>query len=251
MKLFLEDGTFIETKNGIDISIPVDVNKGAKAWYVDAPIIEPVRANGFLGSVEEGGKVNFKNIFFNPHGHGTHTECVGHISKESLSVNNSLKDTFFKAELISCDLKMMRNEYYQEDDFVIDADQFNTIEKGLEAVIIRTMPNDITKRTKNYSGTNAPYLTEAAIQKLVELEVQHLLIDLPSVDRETDEGVLNAHHIFWNYPAEINLEKTITELIFVPNEVKDGTYILNIQIASFENDASPSKPVLYKIQKEK
>jgi hypothetical protein len=29
--------------------------------------------------------------------------------------------------------------------------------------------------------------------------------------------------------------------------VKDGSYILNLQIAPFENDASPSKPVLYKI----
>jgi kynurenine formamidase len=247
MKLFLEEGTFIETEKSIDISIPIDMNKGAKAWYVDAPTFEPVRANGFLGSVEEGGNVNFRNVFFNPHGHGTHTECVGHISKERLSVNQSLKDTFFKAQLVSCELKSMRNEYYKEDDLVIDADQFEGIEKGLEAIIIRTLPNDIEKLTKNYSGTNSPYLTEAAIQKIVELKIQHLLIDLPSVDRETDEGVLNAHHIFWNYPAEINLDKTITELIYVPNEVEDGTYILNIQMASFENDASPSKPVLYRI----
>jgi hypothetical protein len=36
-------------------------------------------------------------------------------------------------------------------------------------------------------------------------------------------------------------------MIFVNNEVKDGSYILNLQMASFENDASPSKPVLYQI----
>jgi hypothetical protein len=36
-------------------------------------------------------------------------------------------------------------------------------------------------------------------------------------------------------------------LIYVPNEVPDGTYILNLQIAPFENDASPSKPILYKV----
>jgi arylformamidase len=34
-------------------------------------------------------------------------------------------------------------------------------------------------------------------------------------------------------------------MIYVPNSIFDGTYLLNIQIASFENDASPSKPVLY------
>jgi hypothetical protein len=29
--------------------------------------------------------------------------------------------------------------------------------------------------------------------------------------------------------------------------VDDGTYLLNLQIAPFENDASPSKPVIYKV----
>jgi len=37
-------------------------------------------------------------------------------------------------------------------------------------------------------------------------------------------------------------------MVFVPNEVSDGNYVLNLQIASFENDASPSKPILYSIQ---
>jgi len=41
---------------------------------------------------------------------------------------------------------------------------------------------------------------------------------------------------------------TITEFIFVPNTVKDGKYYLNLQVAPFENDASPSRPVLYKIE---
>ena len=75
----------------------------------------------------------------------------------------------------------------------------------------------------------------------------HLLIDMPSIDRESDEGKLEAHHAFWNYPANTQLHKTITEFIYVPNEINDGTYILNLQIAPFENDASPSKPVLYKV----
>lgn len=80
------------------------------------------------------------------------------------------------------------------------------------------------------------------------------MIDLPSVDREEDEGKLLAHKAFWNVKDINNLNEdarldcTITEMIFVPNEIQDGSYILNIQIASFENDASPSKPVLYAIR---
>jgi hypothetical protein len=37
-------------------------------------------------------------------------------------------------------------------------------------------------------------------------------------------------------------------MIYVPENIEDGIYLLNIQIASFETDASPSKPILYEIQ---
>ena len=36
-------------------------------------------------------------------------------------------------------------------------------------------------------------------------------------------------------------------MIFVDNAILDGNYILEMQIAPFENDASPSRPVLYEI----
>ncbi|MBK9767712.1 MAG: hypothetical protein IPP63_12210 [Chloracidobacterium sp.] len=39
---------------------------------------------------------------------------------------------------------------------------------------------------------------------------------------------------------------TITELIYVPNEVSDGVYLLNLQIAPFATDAAPSRPMLLK-----
>ena len=73
-----------------------------------------------------------------------------------------------------------------------------------------------------------------------------MLIDLPSVDRESDEGKLLSHNAFWNTGGKLRLDATITEFIFVPNTVEDGTYFLNLQMAPFENDASPSKPILYK-----
>jgi kynurenine formamidase len=116
-----------------------------------------------------------------------------------------------------------------------------------EAIIIRTLSNGLNKLTMQYSNTNPPYILEDAIVFLNEIGVQHLLIDMPSIDKEHDEGKLISHHTFWQYPDNTQFQKTITEFIYVPNEIDDGTYILNLQIASFENDASPSKPVLYKI----
>ena len=79
--------------------------------------------------------------------------------------------------------------------------------------------------------------------------VKHLLIDLPSVDREQDGGRLISHRAFWNYPKEIDLKRTITELIYVDNAINDDLYLLNLSLANIVNDASPSRPILYKFLK--
>ena len=89
-------------------------------------------------------------------------------------------------------------------------------------------------------------MEEAAIY-LREKGVKHLLIDLPSVDKEKDDCQLLAHHAFWNTKGKLRMDATITEFIYVSNKVEDGRYFLNLQIAPFENDAAPSKPILYKI----
>ena len=98
-----------------------------------------------------------------------------------------------------------------------------------------------------YSHTNPPYLLEEAVEYLKEKGIEHLLIDLPSVDKEKDEGKLLAHNAFWNTKGVIRMQATITEFIYVSNKIKDGTYFLNLMIAPFENDATPSKPTLYEI----
>ena len=58
---------------------------------------------------------------------------------------------------------------------------------------------------------------------------------------------MQSHHTFWNTSGDIRKDATITEFIYVSNKVDDGCYMLNLQIAPFENDATPSKPILYKV----
>lgn len=229
--------------NPIDISIPMS-DHSARAWYVDPMKIEAVRAGDWVGEVKSGGSVNFRNIFFNPHGHGTHTECVGHISPEIYSVNEHVKQYFFIAELIT-----VLPEQRDNGDFVITRKQLEMLleNKSPEAVVLRTISNAELKLVQNWSNTNPPYLEESAAQFLAERKVDHLLIDLPSVDREVDDGKLLAHRAFWEYPHNTQFQRTITEFIYVRNDVFDGTYLLNLQFAPFENDASPSRPVLFRI----
>jgi kynurenine formamidase len=243
----------------VDLSKPIDISislsntdENPIAWYIEKPVIEPVVFGDWIGKVSEGSSsTNFNNIFFNPHGHGTHTECLGHITKEFYSINQSLKQFFFLAELISVKPEL------QNDDLVITKIQIENALNGIspEAIIIRTLPNTSEKLSKKYSNTNPPYLSEDAAIFIRESGIQHLLIDLPSVDKEHDQGKLLAHKAFWNVKdvanlnADARINSTITEMIFVNDTVKDGSYLLNLQIASFENDASPSKPILFAIKK--
>ncbi|SDX04409.1 cyclase family protein [Flavobacterium degerlachei] len=241
----------VDLSKPIDISIPLsNTNENPIAWYIDKPVIEPVKFDEWIGKVSSGmSSTNFNNIQFNPHGHGTHTECLGHITHDFYSVNQALKQFFFVAELVSVELDD------QEGDFVITKAAIENALNGKkpEAIVIRTLPNDADKVSRKYSHTDPPFLAEEAALFLRESGIQHLLIDLPSVDKEKDEGKLLAHKAFWNVTdvknlnADARLDCTITEMIFVADEVKDGSYLLNLQIVSFENDASPSKPVLYSI----
>ena len=120
-------------------------------------------------------------------------------------------------------------------------------QQGVEAIILRSLPNDKGKLLRQYSNTNPPYLSSQAAAFLRDKGVKHLLIDLPSIDKEEDQGELAAHHAFWDFPDNTRHDCSITELIFVPEHVPDGNYLLNLYIAPFDNDASPSRPTLYKI----
>ena len=230
----------------VDLSIPIAEKGGPSAWYVDDMKVEVVRSNGFLGSVAEGGSVNFRNVTFNPHGNGTHTECLGHISPEADSV-----EAIAIPSVLPCLLISIKPEHINGDEVVTldqmraacalhwgDADQLPP------AIVVRTLPHDARKTSRNWSNTNPAYFTPAVAAWLADMEVNHWLIDLPSVDRESDGGALAAHHAYWRYPDNPRHQATITEFIYVPKRLQDGIHLLNLQTAPFDLDATPSRPVL-------
>ena len=246
MQLFLPNGNYIITNEGIDCSLPLSEFGNPTAWYVDQPSISPVRANGWVGAVAEGGSVNFRDISFNPHGHGTHTECLGHITEKVYSVNGIIDRLFYEAEGIS----VTPIERMNEDgltDLVITKElvEEKVRSTSIEALLVRSLPNSDEKRHKQYSDSNPVYFDADVVEYLDQLGVIHFLVDVPSVDREKDGGKLAFHHAYWKVPFQNDTKRTITELIFVPDHCEDGIYLLNLQTAPFENDASPSRPMLY------
>ena len=225
----------------IDISLALGNDRKVNCFYAPPFKSEAVVAGNFIGSTQAGGPVNFKNLFINPHGNGTHTECVGHISKEVYHINDCLTQFHHLAKVVSVPLVESNGDKILSHDMVTAAIQPDEV----KALVIRTMPNADIKMAAQYSGMNPPYVLKKTMDYIVQCGIEHLLIDLPSVDREEDGGALAAHKAFWKYPDQPRTMATITELIYVRESIKDGFYLLNLQIASLEVDASPSKPVLY------
>ena len=229
--------------------------------------MEAVKLGDWVGTVAAGSGVNFFNIRFNPHGNGCHTESVGHISHEKVSVFAELKEYHFLAYLVSVAPKLNA-----EGDLVIEKEDLQAAVAAcvaasqildslyipalvvpalvIPALVLRTLPNTEEKKQRQYTESNPPYLSEDAMRYISEtLDIQHFIIDLPSVDKEKDGGKLSGHHIFWAYPNAPRLGRTITEFAFVPDSLKDDIYFLQLAIAPFENDASPSNPTLYALER--
>ncbi len=249
----------------IDISVPLDFNDAQpNAYGVEKATSKPCEAGSLIGDTRRGGSCNFEEYKFIPHCNGTHTECVGHITDERIAVRDCLQDAFVPSMLLSVKTEKAKDakESYAvdlnpEDELITRQALEKNLEKinkdFLDGLIVRTLPNDEGKLTRTYLETAPPFFSTEAMRFIVESGVKHLLVDLPSIDRIFDEGKLSNHRIFWNVePGEFEtngeslVRHTITELIYVPNEIVDGTYLLNLQIAPFASDASPSRPLLFR-----
>lgn len=236
---------------GFDLSIPLqNGTHNPNCYWAEPPQFETIRMGDFVGSVALGGSVNYQKIHLTPHGNGTHTECYGHISADpEATLARCLKPhQWLMAKLVS--LEPQKTPEGDDCIFVEQLQPHLEQEDYLpEAIIIRTLPNGEEKKTKQYTNTNPPYFSEEFGKYLASKNISHFLVDLPSVDKEIDGGKLAVHRGFWNTETQARKEATITEMIFVPEKIKDGWYLLTIQTIQLESDASPSRPIIYTVRK--
>lgn len=254
------------TDSAIDISIPLDFQREQPgAFHLPRAAARPIDTPSFVADVSRGSGFNCMTLTMTPHGNGTHTECIGHISAESYSVATLVRPALVPALLLSVTPTPARMAGEEEhfpsaQDLVIGAPLLTAALKALggipdefyRALIIRTLPNSAAKLSMNYSGTNPPYFSRAAMRLIRQLGTEHLLCDLPSVDRESDGGALAAHRIFWGTALDrcakvTPSHHTITELIYVDAAVRDGLYLLDLQLPQFLLEAVPSRPVLFPV----
>jgi kynurenine formamidase len=249
----------------IEISIPQTFDEDQPvAFGVPNAVTFPIMAEGYIGSVAEGSGTNCNYIHMIPHCNGTHTECVGHILTQKVFINEVLTDPILPATVITVEAEAAgtsadhyipnldpRDRYITRQKLIDASKDFNF----LDALIIRTLPNGDFKKTWDYSQLSPPFFSVEAMEWIKEKKIKHLLVDMPSIDRLWDEGLLACHRIYWDVgigekeiPVERITSATITEMIYVPNHVPDGDYLVNIQIPPFQADAAPSRVFLYEVQ---
>ena len=255
------------------IAIKMAFNKDQPNHFgADPAKATPMQSGGFIGDTEQGGSCNVNQLILNPHCNGTHTETLAHICDTSGVLSLSIADIEI-APLVPCMLisvapehGMSSGESYRPD--LTDGDEVVTrkqLERALRdidncqltSLVIRTLPNDSGKCTRIYNEEQQPaFLSLDAVLYLNERGVEHLLLDLPSIDRLHDEGLMTSHHLFWQVPEGSHqagqhslINKTITEMAYIDEQIVDGFYFLNLQMPAFINDAAPSRPVLYSAQR--
>jgi arylformamidase len=212
-----------------------------------------LHAGSFEGSVATGASCNCHSITLIPHCNGTHTESVGHLTTDARDTHEVVPPEPMPALLLT--VTATRATQTDEDSTPTPQpeDQLITCAALLAGwhEWDEFRPRALLLRTNaDINIDNPPFLTRQLAQELVARGVEHLVVDLPSVDRAADEGKLTTHRIFFGLPVSsvrardaLRPLSTITELALFPTSLRDGPCAVQLQVPAINGDAVPSRPL--------
>jgi kynurenine formamidase len=230
---------------------------GAQPQHFGAPAARSTafRSGSFEGEVARGASCNCRSITLIPHCNGTHTESVGHLTTGFRPLHEFVPLGPIPALLLTVEVVSAADT----SEGSLPAPQMGDRLITREALLkhwpqgMQNTPRALlvcTRASSAHADANPPYFTRQAASEMVERGIEHLVVDLPSVDRSSDEGKLTAHRIFFGLPAGATDARlatrshcTITELAQFPAQLRDGPCALQLQIPAFTGDAVPSRPV--------
>jgi hypothetical protein len=250
----------------LSLAIPLDFSGPQPSCFGAPPAgSRPLAAGAFVGDTRQGGSCNCEVVTLAPHCNGTHTECVGHVTDERVGVAERVAGGLSLARLVTVAPVDAGVAKEGSDPAPRPGDRLLTA-AALAAALDRDAgprPIALVVRTAGAPGPHhayagpapAPYLSREAARLLVDRAIETLVLDLPSADRVDDGGKLTAHRIFFGLPPgsrraseSTRPRANITELAWIPPEVPDGLYLLDLQLPAFVSDAAPSRPLLYPVR---
>lgn len=208
----------------------------------------------------DGASVDCADIALNPHGGGTHVECVGHIVAERWTLADVPLPGLLPMTLLDIAVEALGGSgehaggRSDPSDRVFTARALRTAWDaralpGFDAAIaVRTDAAMALPADHDWSGGNPPYPTAEAMAWLASLPVRVLLLDLPSLDREDDGGTTPNHRTYWGLPpgartlAEVaHPARLVCELARFAEAVPAGAWLLRLDVAPIAADAAPAR----------
>lgn len=265
----------------IDLASPVSLaaplrfdGRDPRHFDAPAPRRRPLALPGFSGEVRRGASCNCSTLELTPHCNGTHTECVGHLVDEPLDACEIAPRGPLPALLLSIPPVPAAGSGEDSDPAPQPGDRLLTraaLRAAWPATLLVTpqatwpealpfAPRALVLRSSaplavaSTTALAAPYLSRQLAAELVARGIEHLVVELPSIDRGQDQGRLCAHRIFFGLPpGSTRLAEarrggcTITELAAIPAELSDGPCALQLTLPRIAGDAVPSQPLLYRL----
>lgn len=225
-----------------DLSLPLAFDgTGPLAFGAGPAALRPLAAPGFSGRVAAGASCNASVLTVTPHGNGTHTESVAHLLDRGPTVPALLLTGWLPAWLASVDAPGRPIA-----PAALTAALSHAAAAGCAAFVLRTRPNDAGKLARRYTAEDPPaWLAPETAQAFAAAGIEHLVVDLPSLDR-LDDPDLGAHRAFFGLHPDgsrdgARLRCTVTEFAYAPDELGDGLYLIDIQVPRWQLEAVPSR----------
>lgn len=234
----------LQTDKVYDISIGIKKQNNVNCYHLDEPTFSYFENEFFVGSLKKGGSVNCEKMSFYAHASGTHTECALHVLDASFTMLEVQVPIMQLGKLITIQPKLIGEDKFIDEEVLSHL----TNTEQATALVVRTLPNQNFKKHFKYAGTNPPFFTVNGIRKIKDLGFKHILTDLPSIDKEQDEGLLAAHKQWFLTNHAPDIERTITEFVFADNSIADGLFGVAIRVPKIETDAVPSSVLIYPCQ---
>lgn len=238
----------------VSLALPLDFAR-PHPQHFGAPLAtsEPFRVGSFEGEVARGASCNCSRLVLIPHCNGTHTESAAHLTIAQRPLHQWLPVAPLPALLLAVRPAPAEGSGEDSDPPPQAGDRLVTRAAVLAAwhPHAHTRPRALLLDTGTpWNDPAPPFLSRQLMQELVDRGIEHLVTDLPSVDRLADQGRLTAHRLFFGLPpgstelaAATRPGASITELACFPAGLRAGPCAVQLQIPAWSGDAVPSRPL--------
>lgn len=229
---------FIKTNNRTyTLQYPISVSRtivlnpqyrSSGAFHLPSFSTSTFEAGDFVGDLKRGGSCRVDIHSYSPHNF-THIESCAHID-----INGNTLDKIDRKKLSGivflADLSSVSDDFVEWDPLIGKFDY-----KKLDALAIKTSAS-LLPQDHNFTQSDFMAIHQTTAQKLFDMDIDLLILDLPSMDKETD-NTLSSHKIFFGSDQNVNTQKTIIELAYFQN-LEEGYYYYVLTPPILQTDAT-------------